>query len=66
MNRILSVNNSESEDRSIVLEFHFQGTICFISIFLKIKLLDFNWIQIVDVQYKMLGNKLVIRTPVKA
>ena len=41
MNRILSVNNSEGEDRSIVLELYFQGMICFISIFFLNKIVTF-------------------------
>lgn len=40
MNRILSVNNSESEDRSIVLVSHFQGTIYF-KLFLLNKIVSF-------------------------
>lgn len=41
MNRILSVNNSEGEDRSIVLELPFQGTMCFISTFFLNKIVRF-------------------------
>lgn len=38
----------------------------FYKLFLKIKLSDFKLIQRVDLQYRMLGNRLIIRTPVKA